>query len=120
MINPPNDKICEEIVRHIREVVSPKKIVLFGSRARGDGDEDSDYDLLIVKDEVRSRSEVTHKIRVALMALPIFADVVVRSAEEDRNFQQIRVGFQKRLMEDGVVLYERGGKGVGSNSIEES
>ena len=120
MINPSEDKMCQEIVSYIREVASPRKIVLFGSRARGDGNEESDYDLLVVKDEVTSRPEETHQINVALLALPIFADVVVRSAEEDRKYQQIRVGFQKRLMEDGVVLYERGGKGVGSNSVEES
>ena len=29
-----------------------KKIILFGSRARGDNDPDSDYDLLLVVDEV--------------------------------------------------------------------
>lgn len=120
MINPSEDKMCQEIVRYVREVASPRRIVLFGSRARGDGDEDSDYDLLVVKDEIKSRSEEAHKIRVALMALPIFADVLVRSAEEDKKYQQIRIGFQKSLREDGVVLYERGGKGVGSNSIEES
>lgn len=120
VIDLSEDKMCQEIVRYVREAASPRKIVLFGSRARGDGDKDSDYDLLVVKDEIKSRSEETHQISVALMALPIFADVLVRSAEEDRKYQQIRIGFQKRLMEDGVVLYEHGGKGVGSNSIEES
>ena len=120
MINPSEDKICQEIVRYVRKAANPRKIVLFGSRARGDGDEDSDFDLLVVKDEVKSRSEETHQINVALMALPIFADVLVRSAEEDRKYQQLRVGFQKSLMKDGVVLYERSGKGVGSNSVKES
>lgn len=120
VIDLSEDKICQEIVRYVQEAASPRKIVLFGSRARGDGDENSDYDLLVVKDEIKSRSEETHQISVALMALPIFADVLVRSAEEDRKYQQIRIGFQKRLMEDGVVLYERGGKRVVSNSIEES
>ena len=118
MINPSEDKICREIVRYVREVASPRKIVLFGSRARGDGDDDSDYDLLVVKDEIKSRNEETHQISVALMALPIFADVLVRSAEEDRKYQQLRIGFQKSLMKDGVVLYERSGKGVSSNSVE--
>ncbi len=120
VIDLSEDKICREIVRYVREVASPRKIVLFGSRARGDGDDDSDYDLLVVKDEIKSRGEEAHKIRVALMALPIFADVLVRSAEEDSKYQQLRIGFQKRLMEDGVVLYERGGKGVSSNSVGKS
>jgi predicted nucleotidyltransferase len=39
------DKIIDIIVR----VVSPDKIILFGSRAREDNREDSDYDLLIFK-----------------------------------------------------------------------
>ena len=115
-----DEPLRREIVRYVRDVASPRKIVLFGSRARGDGDEDSDYDLLVVKDEIKSRHEEAHQIRVALMALPIFADVLVRSAEEDRKYQQLRIGFQKSLMKDGVVLYERGGKRVGSNPAEES
>jgi hypothetical protein len=73
-----------------------------------------------VKDEIKSRHEEAHKIRIALMALPIFADVLVRSAEEDRKYQQLQIGFQKSLMEDGVVLYERSGKGIGSNPVEQS
>lgn len=28
----------------------PKKIILFGSRARGEGEQDSDWDIVIVKD----------------------------------------------------------------------
>ena len=106
MINPSEDKMCQEIVRHVREVANPRKIVLFGSRARGDGDEDSDYDLLVVKDEVKSHQDESHQIRVALMALPIFADVLLRTTEENEQKQQLQIGLQKSLMEEGVVLYE--------------
>ena len=75
-------------------------------RGRGDGDKDSDYDLLVVKDDVKSHQEESHQIRVALMALPIFVDVLLRSAEEDEQKQQLQIGLQKSLMEEGVVLYE--------------
>ena len=100
--------MCQEIVRYVRDVASPRKIVLFGSRARGDGDEDSDYDLLVVKDKVKSHQDDSHQIRVALMALPIFSDVLLRSSEEDKQKQQLQIGLQKSLMEEGVVLYEHG------------
>ena len=100
--------MCQEIVRYVRDVASPRKIVLFGSRARGDGDEDSDYDLLVVKDKVKSHQDDSHQIRVALMALPIFVDVLLRSSEEDKQKQQLQIGLQKSLMEEGVVLYEHG------------
>ena len=107
-MNPSEGKMCQEIVRYVRDVASPRKIVLFGSRARGDGDEDSDYDLLVVKDKVKSHQDDSHQIRVALMALPIFADVLLRSSEEDKQKQQLQIGLQKSLMEEGVVLYEHG------------
>lgn len=38
----------DRMVRQIVERVDPVAIYLFGSRARGDADEDSDYDLMIV------------------------------------------------------------------------
>jgi len=37
-----NDALLSEMVEKMRQAGSPKKIVLFGSRARGNGDPDSD------------------------------------------------------------------------------
>jgi predicted nucleotidyltransferase len=46
-----NDKeLLDEIVRRLVEAVDPDRIILFGSRARGDARPDSDVDLLIIKD----------------------------------------------------------------------
>ena len=107
-MNSSDEKMCQEIVKYVREAASPSKIVLFGSRARGDAHEDSDYDLLVVKDEIESYSEETHEIGVALMTLPIFADVLLRTSEEDKRKQQLQIGLQRSVMEEGIVLYERG------------
>ena len=45
-----DDKVLNEIVRRLVEAVDPDRIILFGSRARGDARPDSDIDLLIIKD----------------------------------------------------------------------
>lgn len=42
-----NDAL-DRAVANIVEVMQPEAIYLFGSRARGDGHEDSDYDFLVV------------------------------------------------------------------------
>ena len=43
MIEPP----IEEIARKIVEAFRPRRIVMFGSRARGDSRPDSDLDLMV-------------------------------------------------------------------------
>lgn len=49
------DKISREFARRVRVSLKHhlKKIILFGSRARGDFNEGSDYDILVVVDKRR-------------------------------------------------------------------
>jgi predicted nucleotidyltransferase len=42
------DPVLAEIVRRLVTAYQPERIYLFGSKARGDGGPDSDYDLLLV------------------------------------------------------------------------
>jgi predicted nucleotidyltransferase len=41
-------KALDRVVRRLVEQFDPVAVYLFGSHARGDGDEDSDYDLMVV------------------------------------------------------------------------
>ena len=50
-----DDALLAEVVHRFLAVGFPKKIVLFGSRARGDANEDSDYDLLVIEDSDKPR-----------------------------------------------------------------
>ncbi|MCK7520992.1 MAG: nucleotidyltransferase domain-containing protein [Ignavibacteriales bacterium] len=43
------DKKLEEIINRILKVIIPDKIILFGSRAKGNSRPESDYDILIIK-----------------------------------------------------------------------
>lgn len=47
---PPLPKVIREVVDKIAADYRPQRIILFGSYARGEADEDSDLDLLIVKE----------------------------------------------------------------------
>lgn len=43
-VDPALDRIVRLLQRY-----EPERIILFGSRARGDADEHSDYDLIVIK-----------------------------------------------------------------------
>ena len=63
--DPKDDPVVRDFVALIREKLGEhlKGVILFGSRARGDADQDSDYDFLILMDEKKKNFEdIIHDI----------------------------------------------------------
>lgn len=96
----------QEMVRRIVEGFSPEKVILFGSRARGTADADSDVDLLVVM-PTDSKKDTTIEIRVALHAMGIAKDVVVVTPEEFERRRDIVGTVIYPAIREGRVLYER-------------
>ena len=65
-----DDRLLSAIDRIVREV-DLDRIVLFGSRARGDMREDSDYDLLMVLPQIRDRWSETVALYTGVAASSI-------------------------------------------------
>jgi len=54
-LRPTGHDWLPNIVGRIVRAIDPRRIILFGSRARGDARPESDYDLLVILDEVGDR-----------------------------------------------------------------
>ena len=79
-------KIKERVQEIFKEAdVEVNRIILFGSRARGDWKRGSDWDLLIVVNKELARNEkmgLSHLIRKELAEEYIACDVVIKSEKE--------------------------------------
>nr|QNO50258.1 hypothetical protein HOIKONPE_00002 [Methanosarcinales archaeon ANME-2c ERB4] len=63
----PTQNILAEIVQKVVEVAVPDKIILFGSRAKGEQAKDSDYDIFVLKDGVVHKRKLAQRIYSCLM-----------------------------------------------------
>lgn len=100
-----SDEIKKELVERIKLVISPEKVILFGSYATGKATDESDIDILIVEKEVKSKMEEKRKIRKSLSGIDIPKDILVVS-EEEFNFYKKEFGSViKEAYNKGIELW---------------
>lgn len=95
------------IVGRLVHEFDPAQIVLFGARARGDAQSDSDYDLLIVLDVVADRRAMRLAVRRTLDDLPISKEVLVASVHDLAERGPSTWGPISWAQSEGQTLYER-------------
>lgn len=81
----PQERITAAI-HALASDAAARRIVLFGSYARGDATEDSDLDFLVIEDEVVDRPGEMVRLRRLLRPLRVPADILVYSTEEVRRW----------------------------------
>ncbi len=101
----PKAELLEELIRRIRLVVEPVRVILFGSAARGEMRADSDLDVLVeVRDDVDCR-DVTQRIYRGLIGFGTAADVVVATQEDLRLYGDNFSLVYYPALQEGVELY---------------
>ena len=102
---PVTEELLDEVVRRVLRVGSPHKIVLFGSRARGDARPDSDLDLLILEDSELPRYERSPRYYLALSGLFPAKDIVVYTPDEVQEWSEVPNALVTTALREGRVLY---------------
>ena len=100
-------RLLQEMVRRMLAVGTPRKIVMFGSRARGTAGPDSDIDLLLVEESELPRFKRSARYRRALVGLFPSKDVVVYTPEEVARWRDVANAFVTVALREGKTLYER-------------
>ena len=113
--------LLEEITRRLVAEFRPEQIILFGSHAWGTPNEDSDVDLLVIvshSDEKPVRRAV--RAQNCMDRLQIPADILVKTRTEIERYRHVRASLERKMLEQGRVLYGRGKTGTHPKLADES
>lgn len=103
-VTPP----IETIVKKIVERFNPLRIILFGSRARGDTHPDSDLDLIVEMETVLSPPRRSSAIAALFSDRTWPLDVLVYTPREAAHARADSHSFLSQVESEGRVVYERG------------
>ena len=94
------------VVQRLVAALRPERIYLFGSRARGDDDQDSDFDLLVVVPEViGSPYRLQQRAYGVLWGLRAPVDVLVVSRERFERQRGVVASLPATVEREGHLLY---------------
>lgn len=103
---PVTEQLCQEIVERIRSAGRPLKVILFGSRARGDYRPTSDLDILIVEREHPVSRETKNLYIGALCGIYPETTVIVDSLHDIQLWSRVPGHILTEALRQGRVLYE--------------
>lgn len=101
---PTSDRLRMAVERLVA-AARPKQIILFGSHARGDADDHSDIDLLVVQPVVEDRFEEMIRLNRALKGLVMPVDLLVVSEQEFEQRSATPGTVEHTARREGRVLY---------------
>lgn len=85
---------------------APAKVILFGSHARGDADDGSDFDFLVIEQEVQDRLAEEVRLRRTLRDLGVPVDVIVMDAALVERRSKVKGTMVDRALREGRIVAE--------------
>ncbi len=101
--------IDEELIKYVADTIverfHPRRVILFGSQARGDAEPDSDLDVFVEMDTTLRPPEriVAIDSLFRLRSWPM--DIVIYTPEESARMRQAKWSLLNTIEAEGKVLY---------------
>jgi predicted nucleotidyltransferase len=101
-----SENLLQEITQRLVAELKPEKVILFGSHAWGQPNEDGDLDLLVIVSESNEpptkRATRAHRSLIGVM-VPM--DILVRTRAEVERHSRVYASLISEILERGKVLY---------------
>jgi len=102
-----SNQTIQDVVKVIATHLSPRRVILFGSHARGEAGPDSDLDLFVELDPPLPARGRSRRVKRLFDPYPCPMDVVVYTPEEVAYWKQAPASLVASVLREGRVLYER-------------
>lgn len=100
-------KTLQEITNRIVEFYQPERVILFGSYGTSPRRNESDIDLLIIKETEKRPLERRQEVEKILSDRLIPLDIIVYTSQEMKSLFSLGSPFIQEVLEKGKVLYMR-------------
>jgi predicted nucleotidyltransferase len=102
-----NLPVMKQIVALITSKISPERIVLFGSYARGENKANSDIDILIIVKNLENERKITGSLYKELLSNSISIPIDFLAVDYDKyNKLKDKIGYiYKTIEQEGQILY---------------
>ena len=108
---PHYDRRAIAVAQAVRDVIRPVDIFLFGSRARGDWNDDSDIDIFTIsesdagtKEKYRRALQAGKAKAVEIYGRPVKIDLVRYSPADFQRYRQARTHLTYAALKDGINM----------------
>jgi predicted nucleotidyltransferase len=101
------EQTIQQAAQLLGGAVRHAKVILFGSYARGEAQENSDLDFLVIEPELQDKFREMVRLRQVLRPLRIPVDVLVCSQAEVDQLQDSCSTAIYWALREGRVLYDR-------------
>ncbi len=100
-----SEQTIQQAALLLGEAAKPAQVILFGSYARGDANEESDLDFLVIEAQPHDKFTEMVRLRQVLRPLKVPADVLVYSPAEISQQQNSCASAVYWALLEGKVLY---------------
>ena len=103
-----DEQEIKNVATRLGIATNAKRVIMFGSYARGDAQPDSDVDLLIIAESDLPRFKRTRELYKLFHPYPFGMDIIFYTPQEIEKGKKSSLSFISTVLREGKTLYVRG------------